>query len=156
MVWAPYTLRVTVRVRPLDEPDYEPWRRLWEGYLDFYRVELSGEVTQATWRRLLSPEDDIHGLAATVGIDGDLVGIVHFLFHPVTWSVATRCYLEDLYVAEHARGSGAGRRLIEAVYDAADARGADQVYWLTEEDNHPARRLYDRVGQLTRFVKYRR
>ena len=53
--------------------------------------------------------------------DGRLVGIVHYLFHPVTWSIAPRCYLEDLFVSPDARGSGAGRALIEAVYRAADA-----------------------------------
>lgn len=147
---------MTVQIRPLQPDDHPAWQTLWQGYLDFYRVALDEEITDATWRRLLDPEVDIHGLAATDGIGGDLVGIVHFLFHPVTWSIATRCYLEDLFVAGSARGTGAGRTLIEAVYAAADARGADQVYWLTEEDNHTARRLYDRVGRHTRFIKYQR
>ena len=52
--------------------------------------------------------------------------------------------------------TGAGRGLIEAVYAAADARGADQVYWLTQADNETARRLYDRVARLTPFIKYQR
>jgi GNAT superfamily N-acetyltransferase len=60
------------------------------------------------------------------------------------------------FVAASARGKGAGRALIEAVYAAADRRGADQVYWLTEETNAEARRLYDRVGVPTSFMKYRR
>jgi GNAT superfamily N-acetyltransferase len=85
---------------------------------------------------------------------GEMVGIVHYLCHRVTWVVADRCYLEDLFVAESARGIGAGRALIEAVYAAADARGADQVYWLTQESNEEDRRLYDRVGRLTLFIKY--
>ena len=85
-----------------------------------------------------------------------LVGFVHYLFHPVTWSTANRCYLEDLFVSPKARGTGAGRALIEAVYRAADEAGADQVYWLTAQDNATARRLYDRVGRLTPFVKYQR
>lgn len=67
-----------------------------------------------------------------------------------------RCYLEDLFVAETARGSRAGRVLIEAVYGAADARGADQVYWLTEEANHTARALYDKAARQTPFIKYQR
>ena len=39
---------------------------------------------------------------------------------------------------------------------AADEAGADQVYWLTAHSNATARKLYDRVGQLTPFIKYRR
>ncbi len=144
-----------VDIRPLQAGDHDAWISLWRGYLAFYRTELSAAVTAETWRRLLDPEGRIHGLGA-FDAAGRLIGLVHYLFHPVTWSIPDRCYLEDLFVAPEARGSGAGRALIEAVYRAADAAGADQVYWLTEEGNADARRLYDRVGQLTPFVKYRR
>ncbi len=85
-----------------------------------------------------------------------MLGFVHYLFHPVTWSADPRCYLEDLFVAEAARGLGAGAALVNGVYAAADARGADQVYWFTQASNTTARKLYDRVGRLTPFVKYRR
>jgi GNAT superfamily N-acetyltransferase len=74
----------------------------------------------------------------------------------VTWSTADRCYLEDLFVARDVRGAGTGKALIEAVYRAADAAGADQVYWLTAHDNEQARRLYDHVARVTPFIKYRR
>lgn len=72
------------------------------------------------------------------------------------WSIAERCYLEDLFVDPHSRSAGAGEALIGAVYAAADVAGADQVYWLTEESNLTARRLYDRVGRKTPFIKYQR
>ena len=112
-------------------------------------------MTEATWRRIVDPAGPIHGLRR-FDANGRLVGIVHYLFHPVTWSMSDRCYLEDLFVSPDARGSGAGRALIEAVYRAADEAGADQVYWLTAHSNATARQLYDRVAQLTPFVKYRR
>ena len=142
-------------IRPLEASDRAAWEPLWFGYLEFYDTELAPEVTETTWRRLLDPVKDMHGLCALNGA-GEMVGFVHYLFHPVTWSIAERCYLEDLYVAEAARGTGAGRALIGAVYAAGDERGADQVYWHTEETNATARRLYDRVGRLTPFIKYRR
>ena len=41
-----------------------------------------------------------------------------------------------------------------AVYAEADAAGAADVYWLTQEFNVTARRLYDRIGRATPFVKY--
>jgi len=49
-----------------------------------------------------------------------------------------------------------GRKLIEAVYKAADANGTPSVYWLTEDFNKPARRLYEQVAGLTPFIKYQR
>lgn len=144
-----------VEIRPLAEGDREAWLPLWQGYLTFYEASVPDAVTAETWRRLIDPEGPIHGFAAVDG-DGRLVGFVHYLFHPVTWSTSERCYLEDLYVMPDARGTGAGRALIEAVYAAAEAAGANQVYWLTAEDNATARRLYDRVGRLTPFIKYQR
>jgi GNAT superfamily N-acetyltransferase len=142
-------------VRPLASDDREQWLGLWQGYLAFYESDVPASVTDLTWNRLLDPEAPIHGLCAAA-TDGRILGIVHYLFHPVTWAAGPRCYLEDLFTSADARGRGVGRALIEAVYAAADARGADQVYWLTQEFNATARRLYDQVATATPFIKYRR
>ena len=146
---------MTVLIRPLAAADRQAWGPLWQGYLDFYRTELTAEVTDITWARLLDPAEDMHCLIAETAA-GEMIGILHYLYHRVTWAIADRCYLEDLFVAEIARGAGAGRALIKAVCAAADKRGADQVYWLTQDFNEAGRRLYDRVGRLTPFIKYQR
>lgn len=142
-------------IRTLQSADRPQWNVLWRGYLDFYQTEVPAEVSDLTWLRLLDPEAPILGFCAARS-DGVLLGIVHYLFHPVTWSAGPRCYLEDLFTAPEARGRGVGRALIEAVYAAADRRGADQVYWLTQDSNATARRLYDQVATATPFIKYRR
>ena len=144
-----------IAIRPLEAQDKNAWELLWQGYLEFYETSVAPEVTEATWRRIVDPAGPIHGLGA-FDQGGHLVGVVHYLFHPVTWSISPRCYLEDLFVSPGSRRAGAGRALIEAVYRAADEAGADQVYWLTAESNKTARQLYDRVGQVTPFIKYRR
>ncbi len=144
-----------VRVRALAAGDHEAWLPLWQGYLAFYETEVSDAVSETTWRRIVDRDGPIHGLGA-FDEAGRMVGLVHYLFHPVTWSAANRCYLEDLFVSPAARGTGAGRALIEAVYRAADEAGADQVYWLTAQNNATARRLYDRVARATPFMKYQR
>lgn len=53
-------------------------------------------------------------------------------------------------------GRPVGRAPIQAVYEAADAAGAPSVYWLTQDFNTEARKLYDRIGTLTPFIKYAR
>jgi ribosomal protein S18 acetylase RimI-like enzyme len=142
-------------IRYLRETDHASWLPLWRGYLEFYETEVPDAVATETWRRIVDPQGPIHGLCA-VDEANQLIGFVHYLFHPITWSIAERCYLEDLFVSPSARGAGAGRALIEAVYRSADAAGADQVYWLTAASNEAARRLYDRVGRATPFIKYQR
>jgi ribosomal protein S18 acetylase RimI-like enzyme len=145
---------MSFEIRTFQEDDRDQWDGLWRGYLKFYETDLSDQVTEATWMSLLDPEGPIMGFCAAEG--SRLLGIVHYLFHPVTWSQGPRCYLEDLFTAPEARGQGVGRALIEAVYKAADAEGADQVYWLTQTNNATARRLYDQVAKATDFIKYRR
>jgi GNAT superfamily N-acetyltransferase len=88
--------------------------------------------------------------------EGRAAGIANLVFHRSTWSATWYCYLEDLFVAQEARGKGVGRALIEATYAEADRRGASRTYWATQEKNAKARALYDRVGGLTEFVQYRR
>ena len=144
-----------IDIRPLEPHDREAWLPLWQGYLTFYETAVPDAVTDATWRRIVDPSGPIHAFGAFDGA-GRLIGLVHYLFHPVTWSIAGRCYLEDLFVSPDARGTGAGQALIEAVYRAADEAGADQVYWLTATTNATARKLYDRVARATPFMKYQR
>jgi len=138
----------------LGPADAERWNELWRGYLEFYRYDLPAAITELTWRRLLDPAHPFQGLVA---LDSErLVGIVHFHLHASTWARVGYCYLEDLFVDPNSRGLGTGRALIEAVYRAADAQGAERVYWHTENTNDRAQSLYRQVAELTPFVQYRR
>ena len=60
-------------------------------------------MTAETWRRILDPAGPIHAFGA-FDENGAMIGFVHYLFHPVTWSAAQRCYLEDLFVDPAVRG----------------------------------------------------
>ena len=144
-------------IRALTADDYPGWLPLWQGYLRFYRGEVSDEVTLGTFRRLAGGLDGMTGLVAedTAGA-GTLAGLAHLVFHPSTWASQPYCYLEDLFVAPSARGSGLSRQLIDAVYAEADRRGAARVYWETQEYNGAARSLYDLVAHRTSFVIYER
>ena len=144
-----------VRIRPIGPDDEAEWRRLWTDYLTFYEASVSEEVYATTFARLLSGDDnEFRGLIAEAG--GKPVGLVHFLFHRHCWRVEDVCYLQDLYADPEVRGTGVGRRLIEAVYAAADAAGSPTVYWMTQDFNTTARTLYDRVAAVTPFIKYQR
>ncbi|MBN2905463.1 MAG: GNAT family N-acetyltransferase [Rhodobacteraceae bacterium] len=140
-------------IRPLRPEDRAEWRRLWTGYLEFYETRLPQGTYQTTFARLLDPE--LPEMNARIAdLDGRPVGLVHFLYHRHCWRPEGVCYLQDLYADPAARGMGVGRKLIEAVYAAADAAGMPSVYWLTQDFNTTARTLYDRIGQVTPFVKY--
>ena len=146
---------MTTTIRPLAAADEVEWRRLWTGYLEFYETSVTEEVCRTTFARLLGDDaQDYHGLIAEQ--DGKPIGLTHYLFHRHCWRVENVVYLQDLYVDPEARGTGAGRALIEAVYAAGDAAGCPSVYWMTQDFNATARQLYDRVANLTPFIKYQR
>ncbi len=146
---------MTATIRPLRAEDEAEWRRLWTGYLEYYQTSVTDAVYRTTFARLLGDDaQDYHGLVAEQG-DG-LVGLTHYLFHRHCWRIDNVIYLQDLYVDPQARGTGAGRALIEAVYAAGDAAGCPCVYWMTQDFNTTARKLYDRVADLTPFIKYQR
>ena len=146
---------MALNIRPLERRDEPEWRRLWRAYLAFYETELPEAIYATYFERLLGDDpQDFQGLIAEM--DGRPVGLTHYLFHRHCWSVENVCYLQDLYADPEVRGQGVGRALIEAVYTAADAGGAPSVYWLTQDFNAPARKLYDRIGEVTPFIKYKR
>lgn len=142
-----------IEIRPLRPEDAAEWRRLWTGYLEFYQTAVPEEIYATTFSRLLGDDpQDFNGFLALVG--GRPMGLVHFLFHRHCWKIENVCYLQDLYVDPQARGTGLGRKLIEAVYAAADANGTPAVYWLTQDFNTIGRQLYDRIAQVTPFIRY--
>jgi GNAT superfamily N-acetyltransferase len=146
-------MKPRIDIRALRPDERHSWEPLWQGYLTFYRSAVAPEVTDSTWDRLHDPAEPMHVLGAF--LDGTLVGIVHYLFHRSTWTIGDYCYLQDLYTAPEARGQGAGRALIEAVYDRAEVAGASRVYWLTQETNATARALYDTLADRPGFIQYR-
>ena len=142
-----------ITIRPLRREDHSDWARLWTGYLEFYETELSQEIYRVSFERLLTDDlQEYSGLIAEV--DGQPVGLAHFLFHRSMWTVENTCYLMDLFVDPTVRGKGVGRALIEAVHAAAKAAGVTETYWQTQEFNYKGRMLYDQVASRTPFIIY--
>jgi GNAT superfamily N-acetyltransferase len=142
-------------IRELTREDHDGWMELWDGYLSFYRVEIGQQITSLTFTRLCEKKDGMFGLVA-VDEDDELVGVANCLVHPSTWSIAGYCYLEDLFVAPHARGGEVAKGLIDATAAVARERGVERMYWNTQQFNGAARSLYDTVGKLTSMVVYER
>jgi len=145
-------------VRMLEQGDFAQWKPLWDGYNAFYgragETALAPEITQMTWSRFFDPYEPMHAMVAERG--GELLGLVHFLYHRSTTAIAPSCYLQDLFTTESARGLGVGRALINAVYEHAKAAGIPRVYWQTHESNTTAMALYDQLADKSGFVVYRK
>ncbi len=143
-----------INIRALTQSDWPDWHRLWTAYLEFYETTLPEATIESAFSRLLDPATNVNGLLALA--DETPVGLVHYIYHEHMWHPQGVCYLQDLFATPETRGAGVGRALIQAVYAAADAAGKPNVYWLTQDFNTEARLLYDRIGELSPFIKYDR
>jgi GNAT superfamily N-acetyltransferase len=141
---------VLIVARPQPD-DRHAWETLFRAYIDFYERSEPQSMYDRAWEEF-GRDDRLHALVAK--LDGQLVGITHFLEHPST-SSADVCYLQDLFTAPEARGHGVGRALIEAVADHARGLGCARLYWQTKTTNAVARRLYDTISQDSSFTVYR-
>ncbi len=80
----------------------------------------------------------------TVG--GEIVAYATAVTEFSTWLPGEFTHLDTLYVHADHRGSGLGRRLLDAVIDHATALGHPHVEWQTPDWNTDAVRFYERVG----------
>ena len=145
-----------LRIRSITSIDFEAWLPLWDGYNAFYgrqgETALDLNITQTTWGRFLNKNEPMNAFVAEQ--NGQLVGLVHFIFHRSTSRLNDVCYLQDLYVNKELRGAGIGRQLIEAVYDTALKAGSTRVYWQTQDSNFAGRTLYEKVAKHLGFIVY--
>jgi len=71
-------------VRALRKEDRAAWQHLWTGYLTYYETSVTAQVYDCTFDRLLGDEArDFNALVAE--LDGQLVGLTHYLFHRHAW-----------------------------------------------------------------------
>lgn len=102
------------------------------------------EVTfdETTWRQRLT--DNVVFVAADR--QGGYVGSATYAD---SWAAnLTDAYLVGMWVSPAARGSGAGRALVDAVIAAARAAGKDRLILDVVDSNIVARALYERCGFL--------
>jgi GNAT superfamily N-acetyltransferase len=126
------------------------------GYCDFYEVSPSDEELLAFSRELLAtPELDGVQLLARDD-EGRAIGFATILWTWSTLSASRIAVMNDLFVSQDGRGSGAADALIEACAERAREHGATSLEWQTARDNDRARKVYDRVGgrMSDRWVDY--
>jgi GNAT superfamily N-acetyltransferase len=88
---------------------------------------------------------------------GDVVGMGTVQLVVSTAEGDLAALVEDVVVEERERGRGVGRRLLAALGEWARARSAERLQLLTDRENAPALRFYERTGwQPTALVCLRR
>ncbi|MDQ1551623.1 MAG: hypothetical protein QOD50_1045 [Actinomycetota bacterium] len=142
-----------IQVRELEQRDRVAWQRLYAGYGDFYKTPLSDEKADRVWAWLMDPGYEAFGLVAVDENDSP-IAIAHFRQFARLLADGIGIYLDDLFTAANARGTGAGTALIGRLEEIARERGAEVVRLITANDNFVGQKLYDRLATRTMWVTY--
>lgn len=133
-------------IRDIHEQDYKAWHRLW---LANNKGQCDEDVTAETWNRLLLEIYPVHGLVAEK--DGAVVGLLHYILHPVTGHIQPVCYMQDVFVDQAHRKQGIGTALIDHLAALGQSEKWARLYWLVENDNENAQNLYAHLGLKLNF-----
>ena len=130
------------------EADLEDLLPLLRGYCDFYEVAPSDDALLAISRALIAdPErEGMQLIAREIGPPARAVGFATIYWTWQTLNAARLAVMNDLFVADAARGTGLADRLIAACRERAAAHGARELAWQTAKDNYRAQKVYDRIG----------
>ena len=86
--------------------------------------------------------------------DSPPAGVCQLRYRWGLWRAGVDCLLEDLFVAEAARGTGLGRALVEGARARAIERGARRMELDCNEANTAALALYASAGFVTASSAY--
>lgn len=89
--------------------------------------------------------------------DGKPVAYAIYLFSYSSFLARPTLYLEDLFVLPEHRGSGLGRKFMDALLREARRKKCGRMEWVVLDWNKPAIRFYDRLGArpLKGWITYR-
>ncbi len=124
----------------------DPLVGLMHDYCVFYEVEPNDEGLAEMARALIDTPEREGMLLVVRGGDGGPVGFAAVGWKWSSLRAARVAIMEDLFVAPEARGTGAGRALIESCAERAGRHGAPALLWATALDNHRAQSVYDAAG----------
>ena len=144
---------MNVTVRMVEPGDKSAWADLYAGYRSFYQLPDDPEAVATTWQWV---RDGEHGLVGLVAVDDDNVPValanLRWFARPLSASIGL--FLDDLFTASAARGSGAASALLDYAADHAGEGGGSVVRWITAADNATARSVYDSHATATHWVTY--
>ena len=128
------------------EPDLPELLTLLRGYCDFYEVNPSDEALLAMSRALIADPGREGMQLLARDARGTAIGFATIFWTWSTTSAARIGVMNDIFVAQGARGAGVADELVAACLERCRQRGAARLTWQTALDNHRAQAVYDRLG----------
>ena len=139
-------------IRNIGIKDKLEWEKLYQGYADFYKVEITEETLNTVWNWLHDLKHELNGLVYE--IDNHIVAIAHYRQMPSPLRGKNIGFLDDLYVHPDFRGRKIGEDIINKLNEISKEKGWGLIRWITRNDNHSAKSLYDRIAKKSTWDVY--
>jgi len=139
-------------IRNIEIKDKEQWKKLYHGYADFYQVTISEQILETIWDWLHDINHDLNALVYE--IDNSIVALAHYRRMPSPLRGKYIGFLDDLYVDPQFRGKKIGEKIIKKLNDISKERNWGLIRWITRNDNHNAKSLYDKVAKKSTWEVY--
>ena len=139
-------------IRNIEIKDKEQWKKLYHGYADFYQVTISEQILETIWDWLLDTNHDLNALVYE--IDNSIVALAHYRRMPSPLRGKYIGFLDDLYVDPQFRGKKIGEKIIKKLNEISKEKNWGLIRWITRNDNHSAKSLYDRVAKKSTWDVY--
>ena len=134
-------------VRSIVEGDLGLVVRLIREFAEFEGLANACEVDEDRLRKaMFAPGACVEGLIAEAA--GEPVGYALYFPNFSSFRGQRGFYLDDLYVREGHRGSGAGRMMIAHIAAEGRRRGFERIDLLVLDWNKPALGFYERLGAV--------
>jgi GNAT superfamily N-acetyltransferase len=143
-------------IAPATQDDLDDAVPLFAGYQRFYAGEArDDEQNRAFLTRFLAPSDRGLLLLARDPETNEALGFANLYWTFSSVGAEEHALMNDLFVADGARGRDVGHALITAAAEAAAERGLQRMSWQTALDNRRAQRLYERFeAERTVWFEY--
>lgn len=141
-------------IRRITLEDVDVIAQLFDEYRQFYHQHSNIQLATKFISMRLTNRDSI----IFVAVDNQGLALGFCQLYPSFSSISAQSMLilSDLYVTQHARCVGLGRRLMNTAIEYAKAKHVKTIFLETHKQNHQAQALYESLGfvQEREFLSY--
>ena len=116
-------------------------------------MPMNDDILDKVWSWIFDKEIKFYAIGIKSS-EGELIGFMHFREMPSPLRGSLVGFLDDLYIHPDFRGSGAVQLLFKELKSIAKENNWPYVRWITANDNHRARKVYDKLSEVIDFVTY--
>ena len=141
-----------LKIRDIKKDDKNNWSILFQGYANFYQVEINDNIINIVWKWLHAPEHELQGLVGE--INNKVIAFAHYRRMPSPLRGKYIGFLDDLYVLPEYRGQQIGEKLIKKLKKISIEKKWNLVRWITRDNNVRAKKVYDKISNQTNWDVY--